>query len=133
MMLPIEARTPALFTLSVTGEVTLSPPRGEDGAIADAFNEHQRRTVDGRRLLGPDAPGVAKAAFERAGATVITRPSPWRLGPERAALTAEWLRGWAGAAAEQCPDLGLDRYVSERVANPPAATIGHVDLLAIFD
>jgi hypothetical protein len=64
---------------------------------------------------------------------VITRPSPWRLGPESAALTAEWLRGWAGAAVDQCPDLDLDRYISERVGNPPAATIGHVDLLAIFD
>jgi len=128
-----EARTPALFTLSVAGEVTLDPARPEDAAIEAAFNDHQRRVEGGRRLLGPDAPAAAAAAFERAGATVITRPSPWRLGPERAALTAEWLRGWAGAAVEQCPDLQLDRYLSERVANPPAATIGHVDLLAIFD
>jgi len=128
-----EARTPALFTLSVAGAVTLDPARPEDAAIEAAFNDHQRRVEGGRRLLGPDAPAAAAAAFERAGATVITRPSPWRLGPERAALTAEWLRGWAGAAVEQCPDLQLDRYLSERVANPPAATIGHVDLLAIFD
>jgi len=128
-----EARTPALFTLSVAGEVTLDPARPEDAAIEAAFNDHQRRVEGGRRLLGPDAPAAAAAAFERAGATVITRPSPWRLGPERAALTAEWLRGWAGAAVEQCPDLQLDRYLSERVATPPAATIGHVDLLAIFD
>jgi len=117
----------------VAGEVTLDPARPEDAAIEAAFNDHQRRVEGGRRLLGPDAPAAAAAAFERAGATVITRPSPWRLGPERAALTAEWLRGWAGAAVEQCPDLQLDRYLSERVANPPAATIGHVDLLAIFD
>jgi len=127
-----EAGTPALFTLSVAGRVTLDPARAEDAAIEAAFNEHQRRTVGGRRLLGPDAPAAAAAAFERAGATVITRPSPWRLGPDQAALTAEWLRGWAGAATEQRPDLRLDRYLSERVSNPPAATIGHVDLLAIF-
>jgi len=128
-----EARTPALFTLSVAAAATLDTARPEDAAIEAAFNDHQRRVEGGRRLLGPDAPAAAAAAFERAGATVITRPSPWRLGPERAALTAEWLRGWAGAAVEQCPDLQLDRYLSERVANPPAATIGHVDLLAIFD
>jgi SAM-dependent methyltransferase len=127
-----EARTPALFTLSVAGRVILDPALPEDAAIEEAFNQHQRRTVGGRRLLGPDAPAAATAAFERAGATVITRPSPWRLGPDRAALTAQWLRGWTGAAAEQRPELRLDRYLSERVGNPPAATIGHVDLLAIF-
>jgi SAM-dependent methyltransferase len=127
-----ETRTPALFTLSVAGQVVLDPARTEDAAIEAAFNDHQRRTAGGRRLLGPDAPAAAAAAFERAGATVITRPSPWRLGPDQAALTAEWLRGWAAAAADQCPELDLDRYVSERVANPPTAVIGHVDLLAIF-
>ena len=127
-----DARTPALFTLSVAGRVTLDPPLPEDAAIEEAFNQHQRRTVGGRRLLGPDAPAAATAAFERAGATVITRPSPWRLGPDRAELTTQWLRGWAGAAAEQRPELRLERYLSDRADNPPAATIGHVDLLAIF-
>jgi SAM-dependent methyltransferase len=127
-----EARTPALFTLSVAGQVTLEPARPVDPAVEAAVNEHQRRMVGGRRLLGPDAPVVAKEAFEKAGATVITRPSPWRLGPDRAALTAEWLRGWAGAAAEQRPDLHLERYLEERTGNPPNATIAHVDLLAIF-
>ncbi|MCU7722722.1 class I SAM-dependent methyltransferase [Actinoplanes sp. KI2] len=127
-----EARTPALFTLSVAGEVRLDPALPEDAAIEAAFNEHQRRTVGGRRLLGPDAPAAAAAAFERAGATVITRPSPWRLGPDQAALTAEWLRGWTAAAVEQRPDLRLDRYLSDRAGDPPTASIGHVDLLAIF-
>ena len=127
-----EARTPALFTLSVAGEVTLDPARPEDATIEAAFNQHQRRTVGGRRLLGPDAPAAAAAAFAAAGATVITRPSPWRLGPDRAALTAEWLRGWTGAAAQQRPDLQLGSYLDERAGNPPNATIVHVDLLAIF-
>src|SRR4051812_11077880 len=127
-----ESRTPALFTLSVAGEVTLDPARPEDAAIEAAFNDHQRRTDGGRRLLGPDAPDAAVAAFEKAGATVITRPSPWRLGPSQAALTAEWLRGWTGAAAAQRPDLRLDRYLSDRAGDPPTASIDHVDLLAIF-
>jgi hypothetical protein len=127
-----ESRTPALFTLSVSGRVTLDPALPEDAAIEAAFNEHQRRTVGGRRLLGPDAPDAAVAAFEKAGATVITRPSPWRLGPDRAALSAQWLRGWTGAALEQRPDLRLYRYLSDRAVEPPTASIGHVDLLAIF-
>jgi hypothetical protein len=75
---------------------------------------------------------VAAAAFEKAGATVVTRPSPWRLGPERAALTAEWLRGWAGAAADQDPDLDLEEILRARPAGSTTAVVGHVDLLAIF-
>jgi hypothetical protein len=127
-----ESRTPALFTLSVAGEVSLDPERPEDATIEAAFNEHQRRVVGGRRLLGPDAPAAAAASFEKAGATVITRPSPWRLGPEHSALTGQWLRGWVHAATGQRPDLRLDGYLEERLADPPAAVVGHVDLLAIF-
>ena len=127
-----ESRTPALFTLSVAGEVSLDPARPEDATIGEAFDEHQRRTVDGRRLLGPDAPAAAAEAFEKAGATVITRPSPWRLGPDQSALTAAWLRGWVGAAAEQRAAPRLGAYLADRLNKIPAATIGHVDLLAIF-
>jgi SAM-dependent methyltransferase len=125
-------RTSALFTLSVAGQVRLDPAADEDAAIEDAFNEHQRRVENGRRLLGPDAPAAAVAAFEKAGATVITRASPWRIGPNLPDLTAEWLRGWTGAAREQRPDLRLDDYLERRTKDLPAAEIGHVDLLAIF-
>jgi SAM-dependent methyltransferase len=124
--------TPALFTLSVAGEVTLDPAEPEDGAVQEAFNAHQRRTAGGRRLLGPDAPGFAAEAFEKAGATVVTRPSPWRLGPDVPQLTAEWLRGWVAAAREERPDLQLDAYLDRRLTRLPAAFVTHVDLLAIF-
>ncbi|MEV4351466.1 class I SAM-dependent methyltransferase [Actinoplanes sp. NPDC049596] len=121
----------ALFTLSVAGEVTLDPAHPEDPRVEAAFNEHQRRVEGGRRLLGPDAPAYAAQAFEKAGATVLTRPSPWQLGPGRPELTAEWLRGWAGAAREQDPGLGED-YLAARLGDLPAVRVGHVDLLAIF-
>ena len=127
-----QARTPALFTLSVSGDVTLDPAQPEDSAVETAFNDHQRRVVAGRRLLGPDAPRVAANAFDKAGATVVTRTSPWRLGTQQETLAAQWLRGWVGAATEQRPDLRLDSYLERRLANPPRAAIGHVDLLAIF-
>jgi SAM-dependent methyltransferase len=123
-----DSRTPALFTLSVTGEVSLDPAAPDDESVRDAFNDHQRRN----HKLGPDAPGHARAAFERAGATVVTRESPWRLGAKEAALTRQWLRGWVAAAREQRPDLRLDGYLEERLSTTEKATVGHIDLLATF-
>ncbi|WP_328469947.1 class I SAM-dependent methyltransferase [Actinoplanes sp. NBC_00393] len=127
-----ETRVTALFTLSVTGEVKLSPEDPLDQTVQDAFNEHQRREVDGRRLLGPDAAGFTAAAFERAGARVLTRPSPWRLGPALSTLTDQWLQGWVAAAGDQRPDLALGGYLTRRSAAVPTASVGHQDLLAIF-
>lgn len=128
-----EARVAVLFTLSVTGEVRLAPADPLDAEVEAAFNAHQRRVVDGRRLLGPDAAKAAEAAFARAGAEVSVRPSPWRLGPAMPALTAEWLRGWVGAAREERPDLPLDGYLERRLAALPHASVGHQDVLAIFN
>jgi hypothetical protein len=130
------AGCPALLTLSVTGEIELTPPDPLDAAVADAFNAHQRRTAGGRRLLGPDAIGVAAAEFDRRGATVAVRPSPWSLGADRTELISEWFRGWVGAACEQRPELAgpVEAYARRRLAE--AATgrlqvvVHHRDLLA---
>ncbi len=124
--------TPALFTLSVTGRVTLEPADPRDAEIAAAFNGHQRRTVGGRRLLGPDATDAAVTAFRAQGATVTVRDSPWRIPPDDP-LGPQWLRGWLDAAAAQRPDLRLDGYRDARAATGFAATVGHADLLATFD
>ena len=124
---------PALLTLSVVGRVRLTPADPFDAEIAAAFDAHQRR--DG--LLGPDAVTVATEAFGRRGASVRTRPSPWRLGPARAELTAAWLRGWVGAAVEQRPELAAeaDVYLRRRLAECAegglTAEIHHLDLLAL--
>ncbi|TDC68998.1 SAM-dependent methyltransferase [Actinomadura sp. GC306] len=124
---------PALLTLSVVGRVRLHPPDPLDAEIAAAFDAHQRRGG----LLGPDAVTAATEAFGRRGASVRTRPSPWRLGPGQAALTAEWLRGWAAAAVEQRPELGppaaeyLRRRLAECAAGALTAEVHHVDLLAL--
>jgi SAM-dependent methyltransferase len=132
----VRADCPALLTLSVSGRVELSPADPLDLRIADAFNAHQRRTVDGRRLLGPDAVGAAADAFTRLGAEVLVRPSVWRLGPDLAALAAEWLAGWVAAACEQQPELAVaaDEYVQRRLADARAGrldvSVHHHDLLA---
>ncbi|MCT9083009.1 class I SAM-dependent methyltransferase [Streptomyces fulvoviolaceus] len=127
------AGCPALLTLSVAGRVELTPSDPLDTEIAEAFNAHQRRSG----MLGPDAITVACEAFSDRGATVRLHPSAWRLGPADAALTAQWLRGWVGAAVEQRPDLRerADRYLQDRLAACRAGelqvVVHHSDLLAL--
>ncbi|MFB9466557.1 SAM-dependent methyltransferase [Streptomyces cinereospinus] len=126
------AGCPALLTLSVTGRVGLAPRHPLDAEITEAFNAHQRRTG----LLGPDAVTAACEAFAGHGATVHVRPSPWRLGPGDAGLTAQWLRGWVGAAVEQRPELAAPAaaYLAARLeacaAGELRVTVHHSDLLA---
>ena len=150
--------TPALFTLSVSGEVRFDPPDPLDAVVAAAFDEHQRRTVTSagqgsrtsgpgageagsaaggaRRLLGTDAPVVTEQVLTALGGRVTVRPSPWRLGPDRAQLAAAWLHGWLAAAVEQQPELRVDAYRERRLAGLAAGavtvTVGHRDLLARF-
>ena len=131
------AGCPVLVTISVIGRVEFSPADPLDALIAEAFNAHQRRVTDGRRLLGPDAAGAARDAFTRLGADVRVRPSPWRLGGDQAALIAQWFSGWVAAACQQRPDL-VPRavpYARRRMADATAGRLGvtvhHTDLLAV--
>jgi hypothetical protein len=130
------AGCPALLTLSVSGDVELTPADRLDAEIAAAFNDHQRRNVAGRRLLGPDAVAATVDAFGRHGVPTRVGPSPWTLGAHNAELTAEWFTGWVDAACEQRPDLSAAvaeyarRRRAELAAGRLAAVVGHHDLLA---
>jgi hypothetical protein len=131
------AKVPALFTLSVSGRSQLSPADPLDRKIQAAFNAHQRRTVAGRWLLGPDAVAVTVAAFDQLGARTVVRPSPWRLGPADGALTAQWFDGWLGAAVEQEPGLPVVEYARWRrlqlTDGKIHAVLEHDDILACFE
>lgn len=126
-----------LLALSVEGRVELDPSEPLDEEFAAAFDAHQRRTDGGRALLGPDAVEAATAAFERNGATVLTHSSPWRLGPDDRALTAQWLLGWVAAACAQEPslDAASEEYLRRRLdaceAGELRAVVHHRDLLAL--
>jgi hypothetical protein len=131
------AGCPVLLTLSVVGRVELSPADPLDADVAAAFDAHQRRTTESGRLLGPDAVAVAVEEFGRLGADVITRSSPWRLGPFEADLAAQWFAGWVGAACEQQVELAAetDAYTRRRLAQAAAGqlavTVDHADLLVL--
>jgi hypothetical protein len=128
---------PLLLALTVAGRVALSPPDPLDAAFAAAFDAHQRRTTAAGALLGPDAVAAAARALRATGAEVAVQPSPWRLGPLHAGLTAEWLDGWIAAACEQEPALRAragayrERRLSQLAAGAFAVTVDHADLLAL--
>ncbi|MEV4312580.1 SAM-dependent methyltransferase [Actinocrispum sp. NPDC049592] len=124
----VKAGSPALFALNVAGKVEFANPDPLDARFEAAFNAHQRRTVDGRTLLGPDATDVAAEAF--VDFEVHLRPSPWRLGTDDVALAAEWLRGWVSAAVEAEPDLPGHSYLERRLSDLQVV-VHHTDLLAI--
>jgi trans-aconitate methyltransferase len=132
------AGRPALLTLSVAGQVEFTPADPLDAAFAAAFNDHQRRTVDGRRLLGPDAAAAVIAALRRHAATIEVRDSPWRLSAEHPELTTQWLLGWLSAACEQRPELtaaagGYARWrQDELAAHRLEIVLHHDDVLACY-
>jgi trans-aconitate methyltransferase len=132
-------RCPTLLTISVVGRVEFTPPDRLDAEIADAFNAHQRRTTGRRNLLGPDAVDATIDAFQRRGATVLARPSPWRLGADQPGLIVEWFDGWLAAACEQRPNLAgpAMAYAAWRRADAAAGRLGvvveHSDLLANWE
>jgi SAM-dependent methyltransferase len=128
--------SPMLLTLSVIGNVTLTPADHLDGRVAAAFDAHQRRVTERGRLLGPDALALAVEHCRRRGAEILVRPSPWRLGVCHAELAAQWFAGWVGAACEQDPKLATEaepyahRRLAQAAAGELAVTVEHADLLA---
>ncbi len=71
----IENQVPALFSLSVTGTLSIRPVDPHDQRLLDAFNDHQRRA--GR--AGPEAVTLAVDALCAGGFTVRTQETPWQL------------------------------------------------------
>jgi hypothetical protein len=126
------AGRPALFALSVVGDVRLTPADPLDAAVTAAFNGHQRRSG----LLGPDAVDAVVDAFARLGVPTSVLPSPWRLGTDDTDLICEWLLGWVAAACEQDPALAAAgpayarRRLAQAAAGELAVEVHHADVLA---
>ncbi|MGY6412302.1 MAG: class I SAM-dependent methyltransferase [Alkalilacustris sp.] len=115
--------------LSYDGVMRWTPALPGDAGVTAAFNAHQRTDKGIGPALGPDAARRMADALRARRFAVRLAASPWRLGPEQAALHAELCAGIAAAAAEAgC--LDAPAWLAGRGAFT-TAEIGHLDLLAL--
>ncbi|WP_158861823.1 SAM-dependent methyltransferase [Leifsonia sp. AG29] len=132
----LTTRTPALCALTVTGDVELHPWDARDVGYARAFNAHQRREADGRRLLGPFGAPIVQGLFARAGWHVRKALTTWRLDDREPTLLADWFDGWADAAEEQEPGFREEARSYRRLREEQqlrgelSAVVYHLDVLA---
>ena len=109
----------------------------DDTLVRRAVNSHQRRDKGLGVALGPMASLMAETRFREAGYRVWLFPSPWRIGPDDAALAGSLVDGWTVAAGDECPgDVGrLRAWATRRRATVASGafglTVGHLDLLAL--
>ncbi|WP_181708429.1 hypothetical protein [Chthonobacter rhizosphaerae] len=129
------ANRAALYAaLTYDGTTSYSVAHDLDAAVLAAFNRHQRGDKGFGPALGPTAPQALAEALSRAGYRVQAAASPWRLGPDDAALVRPLLTGMADAV-RQTGDVdaaALDDWLAFRLdkAGDSRMTVGHVDVLA---
>ena len=127
-----EHKLPFYAALSYDGQMSWSPTHAADDSVTRAFNRDQCSDKGfGGPALGPTAAMRARDLLARVGYDVTLACSPWRLGPEDAALQTELLSGIAAAATRAGNDMARP-WQSARIAALPSARacIGHLDLLA---
>jgi hypothetical protein len=128
------ARHPALFSLTVTGVIEVSPPDPFDAHLIRAFNNHQRR--GGR--AGPAAVDVLARSFRDAGYALWMTETPWLLDWHSDGDFVRWfLDDRVAAAVAQDPTLrsaGVE-WLARRLAQLAEQTleirVGHRDLLVL--
>ncbi|CEJ15128.1 hypothetical protein BN1110_05464 [bacterium YEK0313] len=122
---------PLYTVLTYDGSEHWTPPHPADAAMLAAFHAHQGTDKGFGPAAGPAACGLIAAAFAQAGYRVEQAASPWRIGPDMAALAAELTTGFAGAVAETgrlAPATVADWLAARRQG--VACTVGHRDLFA---
>jgi hypothetical protein len=130
----IENQVPALFSLTVTGALSISPADPYDELLHDAFNDHQRRA--GR--AGPDAATLVVNALCAGGFTVRIQETPWRLTASSDwAFVEQLLQERLDAAVAQNPSLAaaatgwFELRRSQFVLGILGIEVGHRDVLAL--
>ena len=132
----VAAGVPVLLSLSVTGDVDVRPWDARDRRVAEAFNAHQRRSVQDRGLLGRYGAPIVHGLFRLAGWNVRTALTTWRLSDAEPQLLNEWFDGWLGAAEDQSPELAAriagyrELRMSQAARGELSAVVYHRDVLA---
>ena len=129
-----EARQPALFSLTVTGAMELSPPHPFDSDLIRAFNDHQRR--GGR--AGPDAVHVLTRALRAGCCSLWTEETPWLLDRHNdGEFVRQFLSDRVAAAVAQDPSLNsagavwLALRLAQLAEHVLEISVGHRDLLIL--
>jgi SAM-dependent methyltransferase len=131
-------RLPFYAALNVAGRSRFTPPHPADALVARGFRRDQARDKGfGGAALGPDAPGVLRAAFAARGYRVHTAPSDWILDPREREIADALAVGHARTAMAQerrgarriAEWLAARRRLAE--AGRLAVRVPHRDLLAL--
>lgn len=129
----VATRTPALFSLTVTGGVDYAPADEADVRLQSAFDTHQRR----HDLAGPRATEHLAARLEGLGADVVRAHTPWRLAAGHTALIERFLTDRVDAAREAEPGIEpvasawLERRLEHARSGTLAVVVDHEDLLIL--
>jgi SAM-dependent methyltransferase len=125
------ARTALYVALSYDGRMRWGPALPGDAGVRAAFNRHQRGDKGLGPALGPEATSALAGALRRHGFRVWTAPSPWRLGPDQAALQRALVEGIGRAADEAGVDAAAWAQARRAASGSASCTVGHRDLLAL--
>lgn len=122
----------ALFSITVSGNVTLAPPLEGDVSFNAAFNAHQKR----QGLAGPTATAIAAETLRKSGYTVVVIDTPWVLTSAESSLVKRYLSERIESVIEQDPGLSqkardwLRIRMSQLATGALTVEVGHNDVLA---
>lgn len=131
-----DARAAVFVALSYDGFIAWEPALAGDEEVREQVNRHQRTDKGFGPALGPDATGALTVRLRELGYEVMTRPSPWRLGPEQWAMQMALLEGWVNAARQIAPEAKHDwaDWLARRRGwikqGASRLRVGHEDLFA---
>jgi hypothetical protein len=128
------ARQPALFSLTVTGAMDLSPTHSLDSDLSRAFNDHQRR--GGR--AGPDAVRILTRALRATGCMLWTTETPWLVDRHNdGEFVRRFLTDRVAAAVAHDPSLSsagavwLALRLAQLAEHALEISVGHRDMLVL--